>query len=73
MVTVSSTKFRQHSKNYLDTVEKGETVQIVRHGKVIAHIIPATKKEPSWKKPGLRLNIPGLSLSQIVLKERWES
>ena len=54
-------------------VEKGEVFVIVRHGKPIAEISPASSEprdSPSWKKPGLRLTAKGASLSAAILQER---
>ena len=73
MVTVNFTEFRQNAKGYFNAVEKGETVYVKRHGKIIAQIIPSKKKQPAWKTQALRLKIPGVSLSQDILEERRES
>ena len=70
MVTVSFTKFRQNATAYFSAVENGETIQVLRHGKVVAKIIPTTKKEFSWKAPHSPLMIPGASLSEAILNER---
>ena len=69
MVTVSFTKFRQKATSYIDAVEKGETIQVLRHGKVVARVVPPVSKQPSWKtsKPFV---IPGLDFSKAILKER---
>ena len=73
MVSISFTKFRQHAKTYFDAVEKGEKVRILRHGKVIAEIMPPTNQQPKWRKAAPQLVIPGLSLSRAVLEERRKS
>ena len=73
MVAISFTQFRQNAKKYFDAVEKGETLRIMRHGKVIAEVVPPYKRKPAWKNKGLQLIIPGASLSEAVLKERKES
>ena len=73
MVTINFTQLRQNAKVYFDAVEKGETVYVKRHGKVIAKITTSSPKQPVWKKEALRLKIPGVSLSQSILKEREES
>jgi antitoxin (DNA-binding transcriptional repressor) of toxin-antitoxin stability system len=72
MVTVNFTQFRQNAKIYFQAVEKGETVYVRRRGKVIAKIVPPTSRQPLWKSKALRLKIPGVSLSQSILKERQE-
>jgi antitoxin (DNA-binding transcriptional repressor) of toxin-antitoxin stability system len=70
MVTVNFTQFRQNAKNYLDAVEKGEMVNIKRHGKIVAQIIPPQKKQPSWKRQVKPLEISGVQLSRSVIQER---
>ena len=72
MTQTTFTEFRKHAKTYFDSVEKGETVQVIRHGKVIAEIVPpheATNKK-TWKKRGLRLVVPGVSITKVILDER---
>ena len=75
MTQTTSTEFRKHTKAYFDSVEKGETVQVLRHGKVIAEVNPPREDsgKPSWKRPGLRLVIPGASFTQAILDARRES
>ena len=75
MTSFSFTEFRKKASKVLDLVEKGETVQLLRHGKAIAKIIPVTtrKSTSAWKRPGLRLVTSGASLSKAVLEERRRS
>ena len=74
MQTTTFSELRRQAKKYLDAVEQGETVRITRRGRVIARIVPAdTETKPSWKKSALRLTIPGVELSKIILNERDES
>ena len=73
MVTVNFTEFRRKAKAYFDAVAQGETVCVKRRGKVIARLLPPVGKEPAWKTKALRLKIPGVSLSQTILKERRQS
>ena len=75
MTSFSFTEFRKKASKVLDLVEKGETIQLLRHGKAIAKIVPvdARKGTPTWKRPGLRLVISGVSLSKAVLEERRRS
>lgn len=71
MKTVSFTDFRNNASSFLDLVEKGEEVQIQRHGKVIARLVPAvSQEEPAWRKPGLKLVTKAPSLSKAVLEDR---
>lgn len=75
MKSLSFTEFRKRASEVLTMVEKGETVGVTRHGKTVAKIIPAEKEEtiPSWKRPGLRLVRPGVSLTKAILQERRKS
>lgn len=70
MVTIPFSKFRQNAAKYFNAVEDGETIRVMRHGKVVAQILPPVKKEPSWKKGSPQLVIPGVSLSEAILEER---
>jgi len=73
MTTVTLTDFRSHASGMLDRVEQGETLLVLRHGRPIAEVTPIANRndrQPSWKKPGLRLSTKGLSLSQTILAER---
>ncbi len=75
MKTINFTEFRKHASEVLDSVEKGETIRVLRHGKPIAKIVPedTPREAPAWKRPGLRLIAPGASLSKAILKERRSS
>jgi len=71
MKTVRSTDFRQSVSSFLDLVENGETIEIQRHGKVIARLVPSGPRgEPAWKKPGLKLVTKAPSLSKAILEDR---
>lgn len=75
MQIATFTQLRNNAKFYFDAVENGEIVKIKRHGKIIAHINPATDDDTnhSWKNPALRLAIKGTALSKIILDEREKS
>ncbi|MGQ9646723.1 MAG: type II toxin-antitoxin system Phd/YefM family antitoxin [Thermodesulfobacteriota bacterium] len=75
MKMVTFTEFRQNAATYFDAVEHGETIKVLRHGKPIAEIVPASTEEKtlSWKQPGLRLSVKGAYLSREILKERKQS
>ena len=74
MTQTTFTEFRKHAKTYFDSVEKGATIQVLRHGKVIAQIASPRQSlsDKGWKKPGLKLLVPGVSLSKALLAERSE-
>jgi prevent-host-death family protein len=71
MKVVSFTDFRNNASSFLDLVEKGEEVEIHRHGKVVARLVPpVSRKGARWKKPGLKLVTKAPSLSKAVLEDR---
>jgi len=72
MRTITFSEFRRNASGILDLVEKGETICILRHRKVIANIVPPEPRDskPAWKRPGLLLVVPGASLSKAILQER---
>lgn len=72
MKTITFTEFRRNAAACFDTVEKGEKIRVLRHGRPIADIVPVSDEKhiPSWKRPALRLSIEGVSLSQEILKDR---
>ena len=75
MKRVNFTDFRENASSYLDDVEDGKSIQISRHGKVIAEIVPPsdTSGLPAWKKDGLQLTTKGAGLSQAIIEERKHS
>ena len=73
-MTVPFTEFRQHSSQYIDAVEAGESVTIIRNSKPVAKIVPIAHdvaKKPIWKRPGLLLKV-NFSASDMIIKEREE-
>ncbi|MCU0579769.1 MAG: type II toxin-antitoxin system prevent-host-death family antitoxin [Desulfobacterota bacterium] len=73
MKTVTATEFRNHAAGLLTEVEKGEVLLVIRHGRPIAEVSPASPdshQSPSWKKPGLRLAIKGAGLSAAIIEGR---
>jgi len=71
MKAVSFTNFRKNASTYLDQVEKGAEVEILRHGKVVARLVPpGARGEPAWRKPGLKLAGKAPSLSQAIIEDR---
>ncbi len=74
MQTTTFTEFRNNASHYLDLAEQGESIVIIRHGKPVAELKPidSQKKIPSWKTAGLNLSVPGVSLSDEIIKQRRE-
>ena len=71
MTTATITEFRNHIKEYFDSVEaKGEKIMIIRNGKPIAEVTPL-EKAPTDKKTINRVKL-GFSLSDELLKDRHE-
>jgi len=71
MKSVTFTEFRKNASTWLDLVEKGAEVEIRRHGKVVARLVsPVPRDEPSWRKPGLKLESKAPSLSKAILEDR---
>lgn len=73
MLTVNFTEFRKNASSIFSSVEKGEIVHVLRHGKEIAEIIPIDKERkslPSWKKKRMKLTVQGEDLSKIIVDER---
>ena len=73
MTTIAFTEFRKNASGFLSRVEKGEVLLVMRHGRPIAEITPAsqtTSGTPSWKRPGVRLVAKGARLSSAIIEER---
>ncbi len=73
MKTITFTDFRKRASGFITEVEHGETLILLRRGKPVAEITPfhdAAPWKPSWKRPGLRLEIKGSDLSSALLEER---
>ena len=74
MKTANFTEFRKHAAEFLDEVEKGEVVRILRHGKAVADISPVPMTDrPSWKKAPPQLPMSGVSLSKAILENRKDN
>jgi len=70
MKMVTFTEFRNHASDLFTSVEQGETLVVLRHGRPIAQIIPTGNKLPSWKATALRLSVKGGDLSSAIMEER---
>lgn len=76
MRSITFTEFRKNASSFISKVENGEIIQLIRHGRPVAEITPIKHDKkilPSWKKPGLRLTIKGVSLTEAILQERENS
>lgn len=73
MKTITFTDFRKKASGLISEVEHGETLVLLRRGKPIAEVIPfsaGSQGTPSWKRPGIHLQIHGNDLSSAILEER---
>ena len=70
MITSTFSKLRNKAKYYFDEVKHGETVQIFRHGKPIALLVPVRENVFSRWKTARPLQIPGISPSKAIIAER---
>jgi prevent-host-death family protein len=73
MRTVTFTDFRKKASGFITEVEHGETLILLRRGKPVAEVVPFSDqapRKPSWKEPGIRLQIKGSDLSSAILEER---
>ena len=76
MKTIPVTDFRKNTSSFIDEVEHGETLILIRRGKPVAEIIPfsgRSQKIPAWKQPNTRLQIEGSDLSSAILEDREAS
>mgnify|MGYP001560488107 CR=1 FL=1 len=74
MKTVTFTEFRNNAAEYFDRVEqKGETVEIYRHGKPAAVLTPIRGAARRTWRPAPPMSIDAFSLSAAILKEREDS
>jgi prevent-host-death family protein len=76
MKTVTFSQLRNNAKKYFDAVEKGESVEVYRHGKPIALLTPLNRDQPlklsRWKTAN-PIKIPGVSGSKLIIEERRKS
>ena len=72
MKITTFTEFRNNAREFFDAVEKGESVEIYRHGKPVAILSPAVREDPKdyWKKAKPLAQFEGISLSDLVIKGR---
>jgi prevent-host-death family protein len=65
------TEVRNHAKEFVDLVESGESVRVLRNGKPIADIVPIPADLPSWKRRKAQpLVVAGVSVSRMIVEER---
>ena len=77
MLQVQATEAKAQFAELLRTVERGETVVITRHGKKIAHLVPAADQERAERRAAieefkrLRSQLGGINMSiEEILEAR---
>ena len=77
MLEVQATEAKARLAELLRTVERGETVVITRHGKKIAHLVPAAEQERAERREAieefkrLRSQLGGINMSiEEILEAR---
>ena len=74
MRTVTFSQLRNNAKKYFDAVEKGETVEVYRHGKPVAIVSPVLVKSTEPRRNLFEpIRIPGVSASKILIEQRKEN
>ena len=74
MIQVQATEAKARLAELLRTVERGETVVITRHGKKIAHLVPAADQERAEREAAVARFLErratwkhvGMSLQEIL-------
>lgn len=73
MKSILVTDFRKNTSSFINEVEHGETLILIRRGKPVAEVIPFSdrpQKVPAWKQPGIRFQIQGSDFSSAILEDR---
>ena len=73
MKSTTFSKLRNNAKFYFDSVEKGESIEVYRHGKLVAVINPANAKMRQRWHSAKPLKVSGVELSAAILAERKDS
>ena len=74
MKTATFSEFRNKAAKFFDAVEAGESIEVFRHGKPVALVMPYQAKDPGYWKSVRPLRLKkGVSLSEAVLSDRKES
>jgi prevent-host-death family protein len=72
MRTIQASEAKTHFLRILDDVERGETVTITRHGKIVARISPESSANPEQAKRAfegireLRKQIQPMTVEEIL-------
>ena len=76
MMSVNFTEFRKNASALFSSVEEGEIIHVLRHGKEIAEITPINReniKQASWKTKRQKIVTQGEDISKMIIDERRSS
>jgi len=76
MMRVNFTEFRKNASSIFSSVEEGEIIHVLRHGKEIAEITPINnerKEQLSWKQRRVKLTVQGKNISKMIIEKRENS
>lgn len=65
-------ELRNNAKKFFDLVERGEIIEVYRHGKPVAVLSPVHVHSLVRWKSAKPMRLEGASVSQAILKERSE-
>ena len=68
--TATFSELRNQARKYFDAVERGETIEIYRHGKPVAILMPVPKHSRERWRTAQPLRLSGASLSEAILADR---
>ena len=72
MIMVTFSELRNNAKKFFDLVERGEVIEVYRHGKPVAVLSPVHVHSLVRWKTAQPLSFSGVSISQAILSERSE-
>jgi len=65
------TDFRNHSKEYFNEIENGQTYIIIRKGKPVAQINPFHHNSAGWKRSIEKIKLKtNITTTELLAKER---
>ncbi len=71
MKIVTLDEFCRHARHYLDLLESGDSVRVLRDGRPLADVVPIAGDIPQWKRREARpLSLDRVSISRLILEER---
>jgi len=73
MITVTFTELRNNARKYFDAVERGESIEVCRHGKPVAMVTPVSKHSIDRWGHAEPARVEGIALSKAIIAERRES